>query len=998
MKKIDKTKNELLMKLKSLSLKYLTLKTEDEKHISGQKLEKESLRKCQQRYYSLFKNMRNGLAYCRVLFDQEQAQDIIYLEVNNAFEKLTGFKNVVGKKITEIIPGIRESDPELFRIYGKVALTGESVTMEIYIASIGAWHSATIYSPKKGYFISIFDVITGRKLAEEKILKVDRIYAIVSKINQVIVRIKDKAELLKEVCDIIIETGKFQMAWFGSGDEQTGYIKPFTYAGREDGYLSVIPKITKKDIPAGWGPTGTAIREGRHVVCNDIGNDPLMAPWREEALKRNYRAAIALPVKLFGKTIGTFTLYSCTPQFFDKEEIDLLIEVTNDISFSIESMEIEKQRKETEEALSISELRYRRLFESAKDGILILDDKSGKIVDVNPFMIELLEYNKEHFLDKELWEIGLFKDAVANKEKFLELQQKGYVRYDDLPLSTSSGKKIFVEFVSNVYSVDHQNVIQCNIRDITGRKNIEANLSAAAELAKLGYWEYEVDTGQFIFNDQYYRLIHGSSTKKQGGNIMSAEEFLKRLVYPDDASWIRKNIQETIESKDPNYLGTAEARVLQDNGDIRDVSVQYKALKNISGLTYKIYGINQDITGRKQFERELIKAKDNAEEMSRAKSYFFANMSHELRTPLIGINGFAELLIELLKEPELKEMAENILKSGKRLSETLNLILDITKFESDKVDFKLESLELVSETEAIINLYEQTVQRKGIYLRSTFSNPTIYLDTDRRAYWSILNNLINNAVKFTVEGGIIVSVSLKDNYVEIKVVDTGIGLEKKDQEIIFEEFRQASEGLNRNFEGTGLGLSITKKLVEKFAGKITVESEFGKGCAFSVLLPVTNVKVKKEMPLKDLPNPIIATNIKAVKPLALLVDDDPIVYHVMKGFLCELIDLDSIPDAEYAIKMLKEKKYDLVFMDINLRRGLDGKQATQEIRKMKGYESTPIIAVTAYAMTGDREEFLAAGCSHYISKPFTRQEILTLVKEILNVDKKDGFGVRCVKD
>ena len=120
-----------------------------------------------------------------------------------------------------------------------------------------------------------------------------------------------------------------------------------------------------------------------------------------------------------------------------------------------------------EETLGASEIRYRRLFESAKDGILILDAETGKIVDVNTFLIELLGYTKEQFIEKEIWEIGFFKDIIMNKEKFLELQQKGYVRYEDLPLETDSGKKISVEFVSNVYLVNKTKVIQCNIRDIT---------------------------------------------------------------------------------------------------------------------------------------------------------------------------------------------------------------------------------------------------------------------------------------------------------------------------------------------------------------------------------------------------------------------------------------------------------------------------------------------------------------------------------------------------
>ena len=144
------------------------------------------------------------------------------------------------------------------------------------------------------------------------------------------------------------------------------------------------------------------------------------------------------------------------------------------------------ERKRAEEALQVSETRYRRLFESAKDGILILDAETGMVVDVNPFLIEMLGYSHEQFLGKTIWELGFFKDIVANQDNFAELQQKEYVRYEDLPLETADGRRIDVEFVSNVYLVDHKKVIQCNIRDITERKQTEHKLKQPNQKSKPG--------------------------------------------------------------------------------------------------------------------------------------------------------------------------------------------------------------------------------------------------------------------------------------------------------------------------------------------------------------------------------------------------------------------------------------------------------------------------------------------------------------------------------
>ena len=426
----------------------------------------------------------------------------------------------------------------------------------------------------------------------------------------------------------------------------------------------------------------------------------------------------------------------------------------------------------------------------------------------------------------------------------------------------------------------------------------------------------------------------------------------------------------------------AELNLLRKDGTNIWCDVQSTFLKE-NGIVKQEIVVMRDITERKRMVDDLIVAKEKAEEMNKLKSNFLANMSHELRTPLIGINGFADFLRNDLEDPELKQMAENICISGSRLSETLNLILDLSKLESGKMDFTHKRINLVNQTEELISLFKEAAREKGLYLETSFNQPSIFISTDEQAFRSILNNLINNAIKFTNEGGIVADISLKDNFVEIKVTDSGIGIAKENQDMIFEEFRQVSEGRNRNFEGTGLGLNITKKLVEKFGGKISVESEPGKGSTFIVKLPVTSEeeKIEEKIAVEKAP-PTVLTEQKSVKPLALSVDDDPFVYLILEKYLDGLADLEQTKDGEFAVKLCMQKQYDYIFMDINLGRGMNGKQVAQAIRKIKDYESIPIIATTGYAMVGDKEEFLAAGCSHYLAKPFGKQDVLNLLEEI----------------
>lgn len=251
--------------------------------------------------------------------------------------------------------------------------------------------------------------------------------------------------------------------------------------------------------------------------------------------------------------------------------------------------------------------------------------------------------------------------------------------------------------------------------------------------------------------------------------------------------------------------------------------------------------VARDITERKKFEEELITAKEKAEEMNRLKSSFLANMSHELRTPLVGILGYAEILSDEIKEGEQLKMVKDIAHSGKRLLETLNSILDLSRIEANKFEIKPTRFNLVDLVKEEVELYKRTAQVKNIYLNIRMSHHELIVNSDRKILQNTISHLINNAVKFTSKGGIIISLTTEKDgtsYAVIKVADTGIGIPEESLKLIFEEFRQASEGSSRKFEGSGLGLTITKKYVTLLNGTIDVKSKPGVGSEFSVKIPI----------------------------------------------------------------------------------------------------------------------------------------------------------------
>lgn len=248
-------------------------------------------------------------------------------------------------------------------------------------------------------------------------------------------------------------------------------------------------------------------------------------------------------------------------------------------------------------------------------------------------------------------------------------------------------------------------------------------------------------------------------------------------------------------------------------------------------------GVMRDVSERLKTEAELIKAKEKAEEASRLKSNFLAHMSHELRTPLVGILGYAEFLESRLSDEELKQMIRTIRVSGKRLNATLNSILDISKVESENTNINMVRIDIITRLREQTVLFKATAESKGLQLFYRPAVDNLEILTDEELFDSIISNLLNNAIKFTGTGTVTVTAGLVDGYAKIEIADTGIGVSEDQQDLIFETFRQASEGLSRKFEGSGLGLTLVKKYLDLLGGSITIKSKINEGSTFIILLP-----------------------------------------------------------------------------------------------------------------------------------------------------------------
>ncbi len=647
------------------------------------------------------------------------------------------------------------------------------------------------------------------------------------------------------------------------------------------------------------------------------------------------------------------------------------------------------EQKLAEEGIKKNEIQFRTIFEQAPIGIALIDSYTGQIYEVNPRFAEIVGRSVKEIVNIDWTNIMYPKDVleVLHNMTLLNTNKiQGFNLSKKCVYSDSS--EIWINMTIAALKIEDKEKTYhlCMIEDITESKLLHERLEKYQILAKKAN-----DIMMFLDKD---------------GNILEVNEAATRLYGYTFEEFVAMSILD-LRRDDKDTFVFEQMELAEENGiifetvhyrkDGTSLYVEVSSQGTLLGENRCILSIVRDITERKKAEEKIILAMKKSEEANNAKSQFLANMSHEIRTPMNGIMGMTDLVLMTELDEEQRTYLNMVKSSTLALLRVLNDILDYSKIEAGKIDLEKLPFNIQNTIIEVIDLFDIVSKQKALKVEFSFDSSipsTVIGDSVRLR--QVLSNLVGNAIKFTSKGEIIINVNLEEKYenkVRLKFVvkDTGIGIPSDKIEKLFKRFSQVDDSHTRQFGGTGLGLVISQKLVELMEGEIDVESEESVGSSFffTAVFEVTKSNIKL---IESKDDHIKTIKLKKLKHKKILLVEDDLVSRDMLNIILKKkgFQIVTVENGNDAISAFEKEKFDLVFMDINMPL-LDGYAATSIIRSKESNMNihTPIIAMTAYALKGDKERCIQAGMDDYISKPISYEKIMEIIQKYVENDKKD---------
>jgi PAS domain S-box-containing protein len=855
----------------------------------------------------------------------------VLIEVNDFFCKMTGYtrSELIGKSSEILYPSTEEFLSVGKEKYGQIAESGIGTVESKFKCRDGKVRDVIISSSpldlndhSKGVTFTVMD-ITERKTSEEALKESQHLFQTLSQVSPV---------------------GIFR-------------TKP-------DGYTTYV---NPKWLELSGLPFEEAIGFGWLKVVHPDDREQVNNRWK--AAFESGRASIAEYRFLRNDGSIVWVMGNAVPERIDNEIVGYIGTIT-DIT----------ERKIAEDALAESEARYRQMVTQSPDGIFIID-LSGMFISVNKAICDKLLYSQEELLSMNIWSI-----IPSQYNSFHKLRMKSLI--GDSPTGNAEyevkgrdGIVHLIEVMTAPYYKGNKLIgFQGIARDITGRKLAE-NLLRESEEKHRSIFENVQDLFYETSIDGTILEVSPSIRFLSKGQYLR-EELIGKSIFdfysdPDERTEFISQITEH------GSIADFEITLVNKDGTRIPCSLSSKIFMDANGRPEKIIGSVRDITDRKNISEALKLAKEKAEASDRLKTTFLNNISHEVRTPLNGILGFAEIISKInLSDEEKKESLSMLYESSDRLLNTITSYMDISLLTSG--NFSVHKKEFVPGQiiKRIYENYKKICSNRNLELCMDIpvNHENLTINSDPEIFQKVLNHLLNNAVKFTEKGSIHIGFSVLKNEFEFFVKDSGIGIRKESLENIFDRFEKEDHGPSRISEGSGLGLSISKGMIHMIGGNIRVDSEIGAGSCFSVRIPIqAKVTATLDVPVVDHKKNITK------KPSILIAEDDETNSYFLKALLERETDANILHalNGREAIELVKANPdIVLVLMDMKMPE-VNGFEATKQIKLLR--KELPVIAITAYAMSGDEERVLMAGCDAYLSKPISKRNLLQKMGEFIEI-------------
>ena len=516
-------------------------------------------------------------------------------------------------------------------------------------------------------------------------------------------------------------------------------------------------------------------------------------------------------------------------------------------------------------------------------------------------------------------------------------------------------------------------------------RETEARWRAALEASAEAVWEWNVQVGT-LTHSVAHESMSGYSLQELGDTLD-----LER-VHPDDRIAQAAAIQAHLRGETARHHSSFRLR----HKDGHHVWIESNGLvieRNARGEPLRMVGTHRDITKRKEAEQALKLALTAANDASQAKSAFLATISHEIRTPLNGLTGMLDLLRRSQLDPEQQELIQVADISARQLRGLLNDVLDLSKIEAGKLAFEQVAFDVQEQLGGVVRTFAAVAQSKSLRLEATWNTPQRLLSGDPQRICQVLNNVLDNAIRFTAAGGVQVHVSTRlldsGDACELLIVvsDTGIGVPDAQREKIFEAFTQAEQSTARRFGGSGLGLTLCRQLCRHMAGDIAYQPRQGGGSVFT--FTVTCALAHSLSPFID-GAPVDCGPQTALRGRkVLIVDDNRVNQLLLQRWLSkEGMQVEAASNGEIGMRAVVDQRFDVVLMDVSMP-VMNGLDATRAIRALAqegnpatlAFRHLPIIGISANAMRGDQEDCLASGMTDYVTKPIDRAVLLRKITQ-----------------